>query len=272
MRKYTIPPARTDIPAFMRNTLRFFLLAALLFFTPDISASPFPHSRIAGPVYGFSYSGAGVISIFKVDTRHSEAAVPRAGFGGMFRMNFFATQNVHIQLGLEVMSQACAFNTYYFAPGYSTLYDRSFGYTHTLRTAEMYIPLLARIGLTPGEASARKIFYLIGGYSPKLFLTATTNVVSNLDGKGVWGGGTTLDFENWFIDEQMGNVMIAGMGLDQRLKFSEKFISYELLFRYNLSRFIYHGNLDTNELLIKNMCFSLQVGYRFAGGMKGGGM
>lgn len=221
-----------------------------------------------GPSYGYSVAASGVVSIFKTDLRHSEKANPRPGMGGIFRLNFYATNNVHIQLGLEVMSQACSFNTYYFAPGHSVLYDRSFGYTHTLRTFELYIPLMARIGLTPYDANARKTFYVIGGYSPKLFLGSLANVVRNSDGMGVWGGSTELDYDIWFINEQAGNVMIAGMGLDQRMGVSERFISYECIFRYNLSRFIYRGNVDTNELLIKNMCISLQIGYRFAGGAK----
>jgi hypothetical protein len=228
-------------------------------------------AKMGGPTYGFSYAASGIVSFFKVDERHSEKAIPRPGFGGMFRINFYPATSMHIQLGLEVLSQACSFNTYYFAPGYSTFYNRSFGYTHTLRTMEMYIPLMARIGLTPGEASARNVFYITGGYSPKIFLAATTNITRNSDGAGVWGGGTGLKYENYFIGEQVGNVMMVGIGLDKRLGFEEKFLSFEAIFRYNLSRFIYYGRGDTNELLIKNMCIGFYVGYRFAGGGRSGG-
>lgn len=249
-------------------------LLFILIFTSAVKAfaGPIPPARMMGPRYGFSIAGSGVISLFKVDERHSEKAIPRIGMGGIFRMNFYATQNVHVQLGLEVLSQSCSFNTYYFADGYSVLYDHSFGYTHTLRTYEMYIPLMVRVGVTPYDANSRKALYLIGGYSPKIFLGATTNIIRNSDGKGIWGGTTELDYDIWFISPQTGNVMIAGIGLDQRLGFSERFLSYEVIWRYNLSRFNYRGNINTNELLIKNMCFNLQVGYRFAGGGKSHGV
>lgn len=256
----------------MRTKRYFVLLLLLCGITLQASPPAFPRApKMGGPTFGFSYSASGIISFFKVDERHSEKALPRPGFGGMFRFNFYPSTSVHIQLGLEVLTQSCAFNTYYFAPGYSTFYDRSFGYTHTLRTMELYMPLMARIGLTPGEASARNIFYLLGGYSPKIFLGSQTNIVRNEDGKGVWGGGTTLTFENYFISPQTGNVLIAGIGLEKRHGFEEKFLSFEAIFRYNLSRFIYNGRGDTNTLLIKNMCVGLYVGYRFAGGGRSGG-
>lgn len=249
---------------------KFFSLLAFVFLL-SFTASALPPS-FQGVRYGFSVAGSGVISFFKVDTRHSDKAIPRPGMSALFRMEFFPTRNVHLQFGLELMSQACAFNTYYFAPGYSQFYDRSFGYMHTLRTYELYVPLMARIGLNPDESSAKTVFYVLGGYAPKLFIGASANVVENSTGKGVWGGSTELTYENWFISPQEGNCLLAGAGFDKRLKFSEKFISIEAIFRYNLSRFIYTGRINTNELLIKNCCVSLQVGYRFPGGAKSGGV
>lgn len=248
---------------------RCLLLTLLLFSFFRSNANP----PFGAPRYGFSYGASGVISLFHVDERHSQKAIPRPGFGATARLHFYPSTSVHIQIGIEVMSQACAFDSYYFAPGYSTFYDRSFGYTHTLRTVELYMPLLVRVGLTPGESTARNIFYLLAGYSPKLFLASSTNIVRDADGKGVWGGPVSLTYENWFIGPQTGNVMIAGMGLDKRLKFNERFLSFEAIFRYNLSRFTYDlGKTGNDPLLIKNMCISLQIGYRFAGGGRSGGV
>ncbi len=216
--------------------------------------------------YGFSFAASGVVSFFKVDTRHSEAAKMRPGAGGIFRMEFYPTSNVHLQFGFEVMSQACRFNTYYFAPGYSQFYDRSFGYTHTLRTVELYVPVIARIGLSGPENNAQTIFYLLAGYSPKLFLTSVTSIEETATGKEIWGGSTELDYEHQFLGPQTGNVLLAGIGLDRRRGFTEKFFSYEIIFRYNLSRFNYRGRMgleNTNELLLKNCCINFQIGYRF---------
>ncbi|HTL80503.1 MAG TPA: hypothetical protein VL651_02300 [Bacteroidia bacterium] len=244
------------------------LLFFITFFVSENSlfAGP-PSSKLGGPKYGFSYSAEGVIPLFQTDLRHSEKAVPRPGFGAEFRVHLYPDSRAHIQIGMEIMSQACSFNTYYFAPGYSTIYDRSFGYTHSLRTMEFYIPILGRIGLTPNEPSARNIFYVMAGYGLKMILAANTKIV-DAEGTNIWGGPTTLVYENYFMGPQVGNVLMAGFGLDKRLGYSERFLTFECMFRYNLSRFIYYGKVNTNELLIKNMCISLQIGYRFAAGRR----
>jgi hypothetical protein len=244
-----------------KQLLLFFILCS---FTAR-ALPPFP-PELRSQRYGFSVAGGGVLSFFKVDTRHSEAAKMRPGATASFRMQFYPSSNVHIQFGLELMTQSCRFNTYYFAPGYSQFYDRSFGYMHTLRTVELYFPIMARIGLSGPESNAQTIFYLLGGYAPKLFLTSATSIEETATGKGVWGGSTELDYEHQFLGAQTGNVLIAGMGLDRRLGFTEKFLTYEIIFRYNLSRFIYNGRMgieNTNELFLKNCCINFQIGYRF---------
>jgi hypothetical protein len=239
----------------------FSLLSILSTATPRFYPAPV---NMGLKKYGFSYGLSGAISFFKVDTRISDRAVPRVGGGGILKMEFYPSPSVHVQLGLELMSQACSFNTYYFVPGYSLYYDHSYGYTHTLRTLEMYVPLIVRVGLNPEEGNLQTIFYVLGGYAPKVFLGATNNVVENATGKGIGGGSMELTFENHFLAETVGNVMIAGFGCDKRFGFVEKFMTFEILYRYNLSRFYYDiGRNNGNQMLIKNSCITLQVGYRF---------
>ncbi|MBI3510743.1 MAG: hypothetical protein HY064_08765 [Bacteroidetes bacterium] len=253
----------------MKSVLISFFI--FIFSAQCVHAYPYPR-MIGGPKYGFSYSAEGIVSFFKTDPRHSDPAVPRIGFGGEFRIHFYPSKNAHVQFGLEVVSQSCSFNTYYFAPGYSTIYDRSFGYTHTLRTMEMYLPIIGRLGLMSDESSARTIFFVMGGYSPKIFLSASSNVVQNSTGNGIWGGPTTLAFENHLLGTNINHVLMAGFGFEKRFGFSERFLTFESMFKYDLSRFIYTGKVDTNTLFIKDMCISLQVGYRFAAGGRSKGV
>lgn len=248
----------------MRTIKFLFLFIFLCSFT--IKAIPPAPPENMVKKYGFSFGLSGVVSFFKIDTRHSEPAKARPGMGGIFKMEFFPTSNIHLQCGIEIISQGCRFNTYYFAPGYSQTYDRSFGYTHTLRSLELYIPLIVRIGLSGPENNAQNIFYLLGGYSPKFFLNTKSSVKNTATGKDIWGGATELEYEHQFLGDQTGNVMLAGFGFDHRLGIKEKFISFEIIYRYNLSRFIYHGRIgieNSNELFLKNSCINIQLGYRF---------
>lgn len=244
----------------MRIVLHIILI--LIVTTGSLIASP-PRDKYENRRYGFSYAGSFSYSFFKVDTRHSQPAKSLLGLGGMFRFHFYIRQNVHLQLGLEVLSQKCKFNTYYFAEGHSIYYDGSFGYTHRLRTYELYLPLILRVGTNVQETNAPSAFYFFGGYSPKMFLSASAVITEDATGEDVWGGSTELTFENWFISEQTGSVLIAGIGLDKRFGWSTSYMSFELMYRYNFSRFRYMGNLNTNDLMIKNSCLTLQVGYRF---------
>lgn len=245
----------------MKRSPAILLLLFALFW--NVAAHATPPEKYENRRYGFSYAGAFGYSFTKADLRHSEKATSLLGLGGMFRFHFFVRQNIHIQLGLEVLSQKCKFNTYYFAEGHSQLYDRSFGYTHRLRTYELYVPLMVRFGTNMQESNARSIFYFLAGYSPKTFLSASVVVKEEATGKDVWGGTTEVEFENWFINEQSGNVMLAGIGIDKRFGWTDKFMSFELIYRYNLSRYIYYGNQTTNLLLLKNSCLTFQIGYRF---------
>jgi len=239
--------------------LLFFVLTTVV----RLGAVPPPSGDYVNRKYGFSVAGSFGYSFFQVDKRHSEKASSLLGMGGMFRFHFFVRPNIHVQFGFEVLSQKCKFNTYYFADGHSQFYDNTFGYTHKLRTYELYVPVMARFGTSLQEANARSIFYFLAGYSPKMFLSATATVKQNDTGKDIWGGSTELSFENWFINEQVGNVVMGGIGIDKRIGWTDNFMSFELLYRYNFSRFIYYGNYNTNELLIRNSCLTFQIGYRF---------
>lgn len=239
-----------------------FVLVLVLLAQKSFAAPPFP-SKYEKRIYSFSIAGGSGYSFFGVDKRHSDPASSLLLLTGMFRFHFFVTPNVHIQLGFENLSQKCKFDTYYFKEGFSQFYDKNFQYTHRLRTYELYIPLMVRIGLTPQEDNARSIFYLEGGYAIKTYLAASTLVTDKADNDDIWGGSTELSFEHWILGEQVSSVVMAGMGVDKRLGWTNKFISFELLYRYNFSRFRYVGNYDSNELMIKNSCVTFQIGYRF---------
>jgi hypothetical protein len=216
--------------------------------------------------YAFSFATGGVTSFFKVDTRISQPATPLAGVNGMLRMHYIPASSFHLHAGFEIMTQGTQFNTYYFIPGYSILYDSNYVYTHRLRTLEVYIPLIARFGVKKKEENARALFYFLAGWSPKLLLSGRSAVSSAITGAPIWNGSTNLEYENWVVGRQTGFVLLGGIGVDKRIKYTENFISFELIYRHNLSRIRYVGNIDSNSLLIRNSSLNLQIGYRFEGG------
>jgi hypothetical protein len=242
------------------------IILALIFIAIAGNATP---PNVKAPKlkrYGMSVGASTIFSIFKVDTRMSEKAYMKPGGSAFIKYNYYATSNVHLQVGVEMMTQSCKFNTYYFAPGYSQYYDLSYQYSHTLRTLEFYLPITCRIGNAVDENNSQTIYFVTGGYSPKLFVSSSTNVENKTTGKGIWGGETTLAYEHHFLGLQTGNCLLLGTGIEKRLGISEKFISFEMIFLYNLSRFKYSGRMgqtNTNDLMLKNSVLKVQIGYRF---------
>ena len=248
----------------MKNKLAVILV--LLFGTITAHATPPLLKKYKLKRFGMTVGASTVFSFFKTDTRMSEKAQLKPGGSAFVKYNYYATSNVHLQVGLEMMTQACKFNTYYFAPGYSQNYDLTYQYSHTLRTVEFYLPITCRIGNAVDENNSQTIYFVTGGYSPKLFVSSSTNVENKTTGKGIWGGATTLAYEHHFLGLQTGNCLLLGTGMERRLGISEKFISFEMIFLYNLSRFKYSGRMgqtNTNDLMLKNSVLKVQIGYRF---------
>lgn len=242
----------------MKKSIVCFLLLAS-FAAP--ARNPFPLSRQEKRI-AFSTSGMGLLSFFNADERHSTPANALTGFGLDARAEFIFSEEFRVFTGAGFFSQSCTFNTYYFALGHSTLYDKNFDYEHRLRTYELHIPVLFRVGLTPNESDADNAFYLLGGWALKTQLATRARVSQVSNGQEVWRGKATLQFENWFIRPTIGNLLVGGIGLDHRFNHSKESVFFEVLYRYGLSRYIYSGNVDTNDLLIKNSSVSFGVGFR----------
>lgn len=239
-------------------TLLFLVVAGQLFAGP-----PLRPDKYENRIYAFSLTGSFGYTFVKVDERHSLPGSSLLGLGGMGRFHIFIRQNIHLQLGLEILSQKMKFNTYYFKEGHSVFYDGSFGYTHRFRMYELYVPVMIRIGTNVQETNAPSAFYFMGGIAPRAFLAGVTVISEDATGKDIWGGGTETTFEHYVLGEQTSTVLLGGMGIDKRFGWSTTYMSFELIYRYSISRFRYRGNFDSNDLMIRNSCLTFQVGFRF---------
>lgn len=217
--------------------------------------------------FGFSTSGMGVVSFFRTNERHSTQADPTAGFGVNARAEFIFSEQFRVFTGLEFFTQSCNFNTYYFAHGYSTFYNKDYDYLHELRTYEVHLPVLFRVGLTPDEDDADNSFYMLAGWALK-WQPFTHGIVTQIStGKEIWNDKVSFEYENRIVSKKIGNILVGGLGFNKRFNHSKGSIFFEAVFRYGLSRFFYAGNYvdnvdGTNDLLIRNNSLSLGVGWR----------
>ena len=83
----------------------------------------------------------GIYPIYQSDTRQL------TNFNGGLTINigFSKTFRIHkteFIFGLEYLNRQFSFDSYYFAPNQVQLFDKSFGYTHSITSNEIQFPIL----------------------------------------------------------------------------------------------------------------------------------
>lgn len=253
----------------MKQKKFLFALVACVTITTQVLSNPLPYRR---SLVGFSGGAMGMVSFFDVDLRHSAPASPLAGFGATARLEFVFTRNFRILLGGDVISQSCAFDTYFFAKNHSTIYDNRYNYHHVLRTWELHLPVMFRLAFTKNEDDRNNSLYGLGGWALKFNLFSHTKVTQIDTDEEIYKGPTQIPFENAILGKRTGNELIAGLGFTHRFNHSMESIYFEVIYRYGLSRFTYLGDADggfggiadesTNILLIGNRSISIGIGFR----------
>lgn len=239
------------------HTLTLLLLSSMLWSSPFQRAARQRNSGMS-----FSTSAFGLVSIYEPDLRHADPAKPRAGFGLNARGEILIGENFRIFFGAEFLSQSCSFNSYYFAPGYDTKYDHIYDYTHRLRTYELHLPLLFRVGLIPNESNLNTQLYLLGGYGLKIQGNQSSSITQISSGKEIYNGHVKMPFQNQILGPAVGNVLTGGLGVDTKFNHSDQSVFFELIYRHGLSKSHYQGYNNSNDLLIFNRSIALAIGFR----------
>lgn len=180
-------------------------------------------------------------------------------FGFKRTFNIFTT---NIDVGLEYVNQGFSFNSYYFAPGYSKLYDKTFPFTHNIRMNELQVPILLKQPL--GKESKNKVSsYLALGWAWRIIMYSRTSIASTNDGIQVYDGLTDINFKYPFPWKHFGSLLQAGLGLQFNNLHTHTALFFETYYKLSISPYIYTGNVNTNNLLIKDSNISINVGYKF---------
>ncbi|MBI2269726.1 MAG: hypothetical protein HYU69_05135 [Bacteroidetes bacterium] len=179
------------------------------------------------------------------------------GFKKMYKL--FGTG---IETGLEYLNQGLSFRSYYFAPGYSKLYDKTFPFTHTLRMNEFQLPILLKQSL--GKETRRKTTsYFTFGWAWRYILYSNTSIESINDGIQVYDGKTKITFEYPFPWSRFGSLLQGGLGLQFNNLQTQSALFFEANYKLSISRFHYTGRNNSNNLFIKDSNLSINVGYKF---------
>lgn len=207
-----------------------------------------------------------VISFYTPNLDYMGATKATQGFGLSFKgeLNFPETKKMKLLMGLEYLDEGLTFDSYYFSPGYSVLYDKNFTFTHKVHIHELYVPILMKLSIN-NENDHTNSVYLTAGWSFRYLLGAQYKITNKADSKIVAKGFSVLNIEerHRLLTDNGGGSLQWGIGMEHRIPNMKQGWIFEVQYRYNLARYQYIGNNNTNNILFRNNNLSISVGYEF---------
>jgi hypothetical protein len=163
--------------------------------------------------------------------------------------------------GLEYLYHSLAFNSYYFAPGETTIYDKSFAYSHTARLHELHVPILLKYNFTK-ENDKPVNAYVLAGWSYRFIFASYGYIDNTSSGIHAWEGKLHVTEEYHLLDKRGGSMMVAGFGFERNIQNKHRSIYGELQYKYGLSRFRYTGSGTAAPFFIKDSFVCVNLGYK----------
>lgn len=148
----------------------------------------------------------------------------------------------YIDVGIEILQDGLSFNSYFFAPGASFLYDGTEVYTHTISMNEIQVPVLFKFPLGPLDRKYRSIYMTMG--AKFRYISYTNSVVTN-DSTGflVWAGEKDVTSLYRIFSPFGSSIFEMSIGYQRNTRKKIRRGWYmNLEYNYGLSALVYAGN------------------------------
>jgi hypothetical protein len=165
--------------------------------------------------------------------------------------------------GCELFNQSLSFNSYYFAKGYSFLYNPSEEiYNHSINFTELHFPFEYKISFSP-ENKKVSTWYVLIGWVYRFLLNDNTLVTNNNTGNFVFEGQNNLLFKYPLFSNSASSAIAIAFGWQRNFLKNGDAIFVELAYDYGLSPIIYTGNdQGSNYIEFTDNTLSLKIGMR----------
>ncbi|HVA98178.1 MAG TPA: outer membrane beta-barrel protein [Bacteroidia bacterium] len=207
------------------------------------------------------FSIAPVLSFFQNNADYTANTKASPGFDVRAEEEILFRTNISILTGLEYVRQGMTFNSYYFEPGYSLIYNKKFDYQHTLSTNEFQLPILVKQSFS-SEKDNKNTFYFVAGWALHYMMYAHATIVSGLDGQELFKGKTNLDVQYPLFGNKFGSILQAGLGFQHNNRILQKAVFIDFIYKYTINQFLYTGNGTSNKINFRNSSLSISIGYR----------
>ncbi len=180
-----------------------------------------------------------------------------AGLGGDFKIG----KTLSFCPMIEIFHSGLTFNSYYFAPNYDFLYDKSFHYNYdlTINETRLNFGIKQNIGL---EKKDKITGYYSCAFALRALLSSNLVVTSNLTGAEMYTGNPGITFEHPLLQPTISEAVKFGTGFQVNNFMSHKAWIFGLDIFCPLSRFYLYQNFTPSSLYINTFYIQLSAGLK----------
>ena len=165
--------------------------------------------------------------------------------------------------GIDFVRGSFSFNSYYFAKGYSVLYDSNQIYNHAIDMDEMQIPIEYKLNFA-SETRNTKNIYMTFGWIMRYVFYDNTYIENAKSGDFVFEGQECIHSLFPFITNHCSGMMEASIGYQHNGMASGNGWYFEVKYKYGFSPLIYTGNNQgSNYVQFTLNTLSYELGFRF---------
>lgn len=164
-------------------------------------------------------------------------------------------------LGIDYYNEGVSFNSYYFEPGYSFLYNGDMIYNHTLTISEFHFPILYKYSFA-SEYHNIGTFYTVFGWMYRLITYDNDIILNAATGKFVWEGQNNISFSYPLLSNQGSSIFVLALGYQHNYLRKSNAYFIELEYMYGTSPINYSGNSGSNNINFTLNTLAVKIGIR----------
>ncbi len=218
---------------------------------------PWKTSIDAGLVFGFA-------SVSGVYTNYVSGISTSMGYTFGLVEEIPVQKRCYIEVGFEILEDQVQFNSYFFSPGASFLYDNNLVYNHDIVMNEIQVPVLYKFPLSPTDRKNRSIYATFGAKF-RFISYANSTVTNDSNGYLVYQGQKDVSFLYKLFSPFGSPIFEASIGYQRNTKKKRKrgwYMNFE--YNYGLSPLVYTGNrAGSNDVVFRLNTLIFKIGKIF---------
>ena len=199
---------------------------------------------------------------YNTDPHYTSNTTGNGGYDFGLKLEIPALRNSSILVGAEFIKHSFTFNSYYFAPGYSFLYDGNLIYNHAISYDEVQIPIEYKFPFK-NEIKNIKTFYGVLGWIYRISAYNNVLVTNTQKGSFVWEGQDDISPVYPFLFSQGSTALELGIGFQHNTLRSGNAWFIEIDYKYGFSPLLYTGNtMGSNSVQFTLNTLAFKIGMK----------